>query len=179
MTSEEPPFIRVGADVSAKFKGAFCEARVKAIKKFIKCKVLLKHGASCIVNDDQIDGPLKVNETVRVKQDNDLFEGTITKLTDNSLYTVIFDDGDEKTLRRTSLCLKGERHFQEDENLDNRPLNNPENFSTPVPRPQREEKTRKRTRLSSQNSDNDEEEEDPKTTTKKEARVCVGEGCVC
>ena len=28
---------------------------------------------------------------------------------------VVFDDGDEKTLRRTSLCLKGERHFQEDE----------------------------------------------------------------
>jgi len=174
MTSEEPPFIRVGADVSAKFKGAFCEARVKAIKKFIKCKVLLKHGASCIVNDDQIDGPLKVNETVRVKQDNDLFEGTITKLTDNSLYTVIFDDGDEKTLRRTSLCLKGERHFQEDENLDNRPLNNPENFSTPVPRPQREEKTRKRTRLSSQNSDNDEEEDDPKTTPKKKRESVLG-----
>ena len=31
---------------------------------------------------------------------------------------LVFDDGDEKTLRRTSLCLKGERHFQEDE-VDN------------------------------------------------------------
>lgn len=28
---------------------------------------------------------------------------------------VVFDDGDEKTLRRTSLCLKGERHFAESE----------------------------------------------------------------
>lgn len=27
----------------------------------------------------------------------------------------MFDDGDEKTLRRTSLCLKGERHFAESE----------------------------------------------------------------
>lgn len=27
----------------------------------------------------------------------------------------VFDDGDEKTLRRTSLCLKGERHFAESE----------------------------------------------------------------
>ena len=38
--SEDPPFIRVGADVSAKFKGAFCEAKVKAAKKFVKCKVI-------------------------------------------------------------------------------------------------------------------------------------------
>ena len=28
---------------------------------------------------------------------------------------LVFDDGDEKTLRRTSLCLKGERHFAESE----------------------------------------------------------------
>lgn len=41
--SEEPPFIGVGADVSAKFKGAFCEARVKSAKKLIKCKVLFSH----------------------------------------------------------------------------------------------------------------------------------------
>ena len=30
-------------------------------------------------------------------------------------YLPVFDDGDEKTLRRTSLCLKGERHFAESE----------------------------------------------------------------
>ena len=28
---------------------------------------------------------------------------------------LVFDDGDERTLRRTSLCLKGERHFNESE----------------------------------------------------------------
>lgn len=27
----------------------------------------------------------------------------------------VFDDGDERTLRRTSLCLKGGRHFNESE----------------------------------------------------------------
>lgn len=27
----------------------------------------------------------------------------------------MFDDGDERTLRRSSLCLKGERHFNESE----------------------------------------------------------------
>lgn len=30
-------------------------------------------------------------------------------------FVAVFDDGDEKTLRRTSLCLKGERHFAESE----------------------------------------------------------------
>ena len=27
----------------------------------------------------------------------------------------MFDDGDERTLKRTSLCLKGEKHFNESE----------------------------------------------------------------
>lgn len=73
---------------------------------------------------------------------------------------VVFDDGDERTLRRTSLCLKGERHFNESEvgdhdicnfilelycmvykelsnvsllqTLDHLPLTDPENFGTPV-----------------------------------------------
>nr|XP_013800910.1 PREDICTED: AT-rich interactive domain-containing protein 4B isoform X3 [Apteryx mantelli mantelli] len=44
----------------------------------------------------------------------------------------VFDDGDEKTLRRSSLCLKGERHFAESETLDQLPLTNPEHFGTPV-----------------------------------------------
>ncbi|XP_030338941.1 AT-rich interactive domain-containing protein 4A isoform X4 [Strigops habroptila] len=44
----------------------------------------------------------------------------------------VFDDGDERTLRRTSLCLKGERHFAESETLDQLPLTNPEHFGTPV-----------------------------------------------
>lgn len=30
-------------------------------------------------------------------------------------FILVFDDGDERTLRRTSLCLKGERHFAESE----------------------------------------------------------------
>ena len=39
--------------------------------------------------------------------DNATFrECTITKVIDQSQYTVVFDDGDETTLRRTSLCLK-------------------------------------------------------------------------
>ena len=31
------------------------------------------------------------------------------------LLAVVFDDGDERTLKRSSLCLKGGRHFHESE----------------------------------------------------------------
>lgn len=34
---------------------------------------------------------------------------------DLSPMSAVFDDGDEKTLRRSSLCLKGARHFAESE----------------------------------------------------------------
>ncbi len=37
--SEEPPFLTVGTEVSAKYRGAFCEAKVKKIIKLVKCKV--------------------------------------------------------------------------------------------------------------------------------------------
>lgn len=35
-----------------------------------------------------------------------------------SYLVTVFDDGDEKTLRRSSLCLKGERHFAESEVIE-------------------------------------------------------------
>lgn len=31
------------------------------------------------------------------------------------LFLLVFDDGDERTLRRSQLCLKGEKHFIESE----------------------------------------------------------------
>lgn len=37
--SDDPPFLAVGTEVSAKFKGAFCEAKIKKIVKSVKCKV--------------------------------------------------------------------------------------------------------------------------------------------
>ena len=38
---EEPPYLEVGTDVSAKYRGAFCEANIKSVKKLVKCKVAL------------------------------------------------------------------------------------------------------------------------------------------
>ena len=37
------------------------------------------------------------------------------KIAINALFFSVFDDGDENTLRRTQLCLKGEKHFVKSE----------------------------------------------------------------
>ncbi|XP_030626432.1 AT-rich interactive domain-containing protein 4B isoform X2 [Chanos chanos] len=133
-TLEEPPYLTVGTDVSAKYRGAFCEAKIKTAKRLVKAKVTFKPDSSTAeVHDEHIRGPLKVGAVVEVRNQDGIYqEATINKLTDASLYTVVFDDGDEKTLRRSSLCLKGARHFAESETLDRLPLTNPEHFGTPV-----------------------------------------------
>ncbi|XP_040267214.1 AT-rich interactive domain-containing protein 4A isoform X2 [Bufo bufo] len=132
--ADEPAYLTVGTDVSAKYRGAFCEAKIKTVKRLVKVKVTLKQDNSRqLVQDDQVKGPLRVGATVEMKApDGSVQEAVISKLTDASWYTVVFDDGDERTLRRTSLCLKGERHFAESETLDQLPLTNPEHFGTPV-----------------------------------------------
>ncbi|KAM9412345.1 AT-rich interactive domain-containing protein 4B-like [Salvelinus alpinus] len=133
-TPEEPPYLTVGTDVSAKYRGAFCEAKIKTAKRLVKVKVTFKPDLATVeVHDDSIQGPLKVGAVVEVKNPDGVYqEASINKLTDCSIYTVVFDDGDEKTLRRSSLCLKGARHFAESETLDRLPLTNPEHFGTPV-----------------------------------------------
>jgi hypothetical protein len=37
--SDDPPYLTVGTEVSAKYRGAFCEATIKVAKKMVKCKV--------------------------------------------------------------------------------------------------------------------------------------------
>lgn len=39
-------------------------------------------------------------------------QATIKQIIDNSIYTVVFNDGDERSLRRSSLCLQGVRLYQ-------------------------------------------------------------------
>ncbi|KAK3093694.1 hypothetical protein FSP39_018994 [Pinctada imbricata] len=133
---DDPPFLPVGTEVSAKYRGAFCEAKVKKIVKSVKCKVYARElQCSLIITDDLVTkGHLKANSVVEFKHPDtgQLVEGVVSKLTDCSMYTVVFDDGDEKTLRRTQCVLKGEKHFIESETLDNLPLSHPEHFGTPV-----------------------------------------------
>ncbi|KAM9212753.1 LOW QUALITY PROTEIN: AT-rich interactive domain-containing protein 4B-like [Dugong dugon] len=137
---DEPPYLTVGTDVSAKYRGAFCEAKIKTAKRLVKVnpvefrlpQVTFRHDSSPVeVQDDHIKGLLKVGAIVEVKNlDSAYREAVINKLTDASWYTVVSDDGDEKTLRRSSLCLKG--HFAESETLDQLRVINPERFGTPV-----------------------------------------------
>ncbi|XP_053688750.1 AT-rich interactive domain-containing protein 4B isoform X2 [Sabethes cyaneus] len=133
---DDPPYLTVGTEVSAKYKGAFCEAKVRKVVRNIKCKVAYKQTGlgSGIVSDDQIKGALRVGATVEVKhpERKEYVEATLTKIQDCSQYTVVFDDGDITTLRRSALCLKSGRHFNESETLDQLPLTHPEHFGNPV-----------------------------------------------
>ncbi|XP_013777199.2 LOW QUALITY PROTEIN: AT-rich interactive domain-containing protein 4A-like [Limulus polyphemus] len=135
MNADEPPYLTIGTDVSAKYRGAFCEAKVKKIMRQLKCKVTFKNSlGSAVLPEDQVRGVPKVGAKVEAKhpEKKSILDAIINKVLDQSLYTVVFDDGDETTLRRTSLCLKSGRHFAESETLDQLPLTNPEHFGNPV-----------------------------------------------
>ncbi|CAG0920584.1 unnamed protein product [Notodromas monacha] len=135
MQRDDPVLLPVGTEVSAKYKGAFCEAKIRKVARNVKAVVALKSGGtSHTLNEENIRGKLLVGEEVQVKLPNqkDWTDGTITKLKDCSVYTVVFDDGDINSLRRSALCLKSGRHFAEGETLDQLPLTHPEHFGTPV-----------------------------------------------
>jgi hypothetical protein len=134
LTADEPPVLPIGTDVSAKYKGAFCEAKIKKMSRYVKCKLTLKHNNNTVTVDDDVitSGTLRVGASVSLKHAGQACEATIQKILDQSQYTVVFDDGDEATLKRNSLCLKSGKHFAESETLDQLPLTNPEHFGNPV-----------------------------------------------
>ncbi|XP_034942591.1 LOW QUALITY PROTEIN: AT-rich interactive domain-containing protein 4B [Chelonus insularis] len=135
MLGDDPPYLSEGTEVSAKYKGAFCEAKIRKVVRTVKCRVTYKQGlGTATVTDDQIKGTLRVGAAVEARHvdKKDFVEATITKIQDCSQYTVVFDDGDITTLRRTALCLKSGRHFAESETLDQLPLTHPEHFGNPV-----------------------------------------------
>ncbi|EEC15434.1 hypothetical protein IscW_ISCW010712 [Ixodes scapularis] len=55
--SDEPLYLTVGTDVSAKYRGAFCEAKIKKVNRMVKCRVTFKnnHGTH-VIPDDHIKG---------------------------------------------------------------------------------------------------------------------------
>ncbi|XP_071454152.1 microtubule-associated protein futsch-like [Hetaerina americana] len=172
---DDPPYLAVGTEVSAKYKGAFCEAKVRKVVRSVKCKVTFKLGlGTAIVTDDQIRGTLRSGSSVEAKhpEKKDFVEASITKIQDCSQYTVVFDDGDITTLRRSALCLKSGRHFAESETLDQLPLTHPEHFSNPVIGGSR------RGRRSRQTHDDGSEDEEDSTARKgkkkEEKEVDIG-----
>ncbi|GAB6031800.1 hypothetical protein CHUAL_010202 [Chamberlinius hualienensis] len=169
MAGEEPPYLTVGTDVSAKYKGAFCEAKIKKVTRSVKCKLTFKNNVgTAIVTDDQIRGTLRVGAHVEARhpEKNQFLEAVINKLNDYSQYTVVFDDGDETTLRRTSLCLKSGRHFAESETLDQLPLTHPEHFGNPVMNSKG-----RRSRTTTRSPAVDESSDDEQASKKKEVKA--------
>lgn len=81
----------VGTEVSAKYKGAFCEAKVRKVDKTVKCKVTFKLGnGTHTVLDSSIKGTLRVGASVEAKHPDkkEFVEAIITKIQDCSQYTV-------------------------------------------------------------------------------------------
>ncbi|KAG8234090.1 hypothetical protein J437_LFUL014619 [Ladona fulva] len=172
---DDPPYLAVGTEVSAKYKGAFCEAKVRKVVRSVKCKVTFKHGlGTAIVTDDQIRGTLRSGSSVEARHQDkkDFVEAIITKIQDCSQYTVVFDDGDITTLRRSALCLKSGRHFAESETLDQLPLTHPEHFSNPVIGGSR--RGRRSRQAHEDGSDDEEDTSTRKGKKKEEKEVDIG-----
>ncbi len=67
--------LAIGTQVSAKYKGAFCEAKVRSVEKLVKVKVMFKHGlGSTTVNDKDIisEKVLVVGANVQAKHPDKL-----------------------------------------------------------------------------------------------------------
>lgn len=132
-TSIESACLPIGCAVSAKYRGAFCSAEVKTVERQVKLKVtLFDTGNTIVISEDEIVHPipLRIGNTVLIHTSNTAHtrnglptlvnsndnhskqRGTIKQIYDNSIYTVVFNDGDEKSLRRSSLCLQGIRLYQ-------------------------------------------------------------------
>jgi hypothetical protein len=78
----------------------------------------------------------------------------LNKVLDQSVYTVIFNDGDQKTMKRSFIRFKGEKHYLDSETLNNAPLNNPEHFLFPIKQKEGENVTTE-TGVKSNNNENE------------------------
>lgn len=102
-------------------------AQVKSIDKQIRVKVkLIESGETIFISDEDIvqENCLHRGKTVTVRiptstrdhsgasKSHLRKQAIIKQITDNSIYTVVFNDGDETSLRRASLCLQGIRLYQ-------------------------------------------------------------------
>ncbi|CAL2044161.1 unnamed protein product [Caenorhabditis brenneri] len=113
-SSDNPPFLPIGTEVSSKFRGAFCESTIVRIEKQVRVKFTLKEKPWGIKVIDDPNIPLSdmvVGKTVTIPVDKKQVQAQVNHVKDMSLYFVVFNDGDQKQLRRSQLVQKGERHF--------------------------------------------------------------------
>ena len=71
--------------MSAKYKGAFCEAKVKSVVKQVKCRVTFKGSLGSITLSDQdikSEGPLHMGDVVKARhpEKQDYLEAVINKI---------------------------------------------------------------------------------------------------
>ena len=72
MQGENPASLAIGTQVSAKYKGAFCEAKVRSVIKEVKCRVTFKAGlGSTTLSDEDIrpvgDQPIVQGANIKAK----------------------------------------------------------------------------------------------------------------
>lgn len=98
-----------GTEVSAKYKGAFCEATIKRVDRHIRVKIVLPDNSNTTINEESILAQpqgVVLGAEIELRWNGNRAKAAVQKIMDCSYYTVVFDDGDETTLRRSSLCLK-------------------------------------------------------------------------
>jgi Ras-related protein Rab-1A len=108
-------------------------AQVKTVDRQVKLKLILLDTNDIItISEEQVVHPvaLRIGNTITIRlpstnrhdsrsglaaliNPHDEKQAIIKQIYDNSIYTVVFNDGDEKSLRRSSLCLQGVRLYQQ------------------------------------------------------------------
>ncbi|KAI0988536.1 hypothetical protein GJ496_002010 [Pomphorhynchus laevis] len=109
--SDHPPTLPINHIVTAKFRGASCEAKIIAVLENVQIQIKLLeqyHGSIVTVPKYAIVGSLQVGETVSVKKLSNSEQtgiGIVQAIKDESQYTIEFNDGDKLVVRRRSLRL--------------------------------------------------------------------------
>ena len=155
----------IGTAVSAKFRGAFCEARISDCIPNVKYKILVtKSNETVSLEASEIDlispprghDRCKTDEVypaesvVKILKTNQV--GLVKKTIDASSYTIIFDDNDMSTVLRHELKLKGQKHYKDFETLDAKTFGIEDGFSQTSCSNQGLESLRSRSKRQSRNS---------------------------
>jgi len=84
-------------------KGAYSEARIHSVDPEFRVKLRFPDGRTVQTTGKNCQGHLAIGAQVTFQG----LQATVVRLKDVSNYVVIFDDFDERTIKRGSLCIKG------------------------------------------------------------------------
>ncbi len=75
LQAEAPASLAIGTQVSAKYKGAFCEATVRSVNKQVRIRVTFRNGlGSSVVGDEFVrsEGAVQVGAAVKARHPDTL-----------------------------------------------------------------------------------------------------------